>query len=81
MLRVIFVILCAVILVLMFFLGAVTYDLHYVLKENERKQAKIDSVMGELDIMRLNVDRMDFIINQIRDKHTKEVDDIINETE
>ena len=81
MLRAIFVILSAVIVVLALFLGVTTYDLHYMVKHAEQSQKKLDSLSGEIDIMRLNVDRMDFIINQIREKHPKEVDQIINETE
>ena len=81
MLRTIFVILSAVIVVLVIFLGATSYDLHYMVRLNEANKAKIDSLEGEAEIMRMNVDRLDFIVNQIREKHPKEVDDIMNETE
>ena len=81
MLRAIFVILCALIIVLATFVFVESYDLHYMVKQVESSHAKIDSLNGELQVMRLNVDRMDFIINQIREKHPKEVDDIINDTE
>jgi len=54
-------------------------------KENmESIQAKditIDSLKGEIQVLEMTLDSQDWIIEQARDKHPKDMEKIINESE
>lgn len=81
MARALFVIFISLILILSVFLGYSTYNVHYLVKKNEALEKVLDSVRDDNYLLKMNLDKQVFIIDQVHEIHPKEVDKIINETE
>jgi len=79
--RVLFVVFVAIIIVLSVFLGYSTYNVHYLVKANERAEKTLDSLKADNEFLKMNLDKQIFIIDQIHDLYPKQVDKIVNDTE
>jgi archaellum component FlaG (FlaF/FlaG flagellin family) len=81
MARSIFILFIVAIIILATFLGYSTYNVHYLIKVNEKTSKTLDSLRDENEMLKMNLDKQIFIINQIQELHPKEVTQIINDTE
>ena len=79
--RALFVIFISLIVILSIFLGITTYDVKHLVKENEQLKKELDTLSDNNLILKLDLDKQYFIIDQVRDLHPKEVDNIIKDTE
>lgn len=68
-------------LILAIFLGIGVHDVKLLVKENEQLRKDIDTLTDNNLILKLDLDKQYFIIDQIRELHPKEVQRIENETE
>jgi cell division protein FtsB len=79
--RLLFVVFFFVIVVLSLFLGYSTYNVHYLVKANEKAEKTLDSIKADNEFLKMNLDKQIFIIEQLQDIYPKQVDKIIKETE
>ena len=76
-----FLIFVCLIIVLSVFLGYSTYNVHYLVKRNEKVEKVLDSVREDNYLLKMSLDKQIFIIDQLHDIHPSDVDKVINETE
>ena len=81
MARSLFIIFILTIITLSVFLGYSSYNVHYLVKTNEKAVKLTDSLREDNEMLKMNLDKQIFIIDQIHELHPKEVDNIINDTE
>jgi hypothetical protein len=81
MTRALFLIFICLILILSVFLGYSTYNVHYLVKRNEKVEKVLDSVREDNNLLKMNLDKQIFIIDQIHEIYPKQVDNILNDTE
>lgn len=79
--RLLFLIFVCLILILSVFLGYSTYNVHYLVKRNENVEKVLDSVREDNYLLKMNLDKQIFIIDQLHELHPKDVDKVLNETE
>jgi len=79
--RVLFIVFVTTIIVLSIFLGYSTYNVHYLVKANEKVEKTLDSLKADNEFLKMNLDKQIFIIDQIHDLYPKQVDKIEKDTE